>query len=359
MEKKTKKILRRAKQVHATAAVTVLLNTHRTRPDNQKDPIRLKDLLKQASARITTEHGSKVAEAIMGKLNAMAEKIDHAHNKESLVLFASADFADHVKLPISVTERVVVGDTFATRDLLRALHQQAEYYVLWLNRKQARLFQAANGKVEEEVAATFPIANNVATTDAAKQVADRDHAVLVEEYFNRVDKALVPVINENPLPVVLATESRNADHFRRVADKKEFIHAAFSPSREDLTPLHLVEEAWNAYRPEVKAAYNSQLNALGKAISAGQLLNDHNDIWRSVNEGRGETLFVKQGHFQPATLNDGRIELLHQADRVKKGAVDDIIDEMIEQNVAKGGSVMFVNGDELDRFNGLALATRY
>lgn len=54
---------------------------------------------------------------------------------------------------------------------------------------------------------------------------------------------------------------------------------------------------------------------------------DHNDIWRSVQTGKGGTLFVKQGSFQPALLTNAGITLLPEEKREKAGAVDDIIDD--------------------------------
>jgi hypothetical protein len=39
--------------------------------------------------------------------------------------------------------------------------------------------------------------------------------------------------------------------------------------------------------------------------------------------------------------------------------VDDIIDEMIEENFRFGGDVVFLEGDALNKFNGMVLATRY
>ena len=359
MKQNTKEVLRKAQEVRAEGCVTITMNTHRTRPDNMQDPILLKDLIKTAETRLMNDHEPKMAKAIVAKLNAMADGIDHEHNKDSLVLFASTEFADHVKLPVSVVDRVTVDDTFVTRDLLRAQHEETEYYVLWLNRNQARLIHASKGKVEGEIRGEFPMKNSVAYTDAAKEVMDRKFAVLVEEYLNRVDKALLKVINEHPLPVVLATDSRNVDHYNRIADKKEFLKTNFNPSHDDLTPHHLVEEAWKAYAPVVKAHYDSRTNILENAISAGRLVTDYNDIWRALQEGKGGTIFVKQGLFQPAMLSNGNIELLPNSDREKKGVVDDIIDEMIEKNKAFGGDAVFVSGDDLDRFNGLALVTRY
>ena len=359
MNRKTKDLLTQASQIHQEGCVTISMNTHRTGPDYQKDPILLNNLLKQAGLRLATQLGVKDAQATLTKLETVANSIDHAHNLDSLVIFANTGFSGYAKLPVPVTDRVTIDHTFATRDLFRALHQQAEYYVLWLNRDKARLIHAINGMVIEEQKERFPVRNMVAGSDSAKQAMDRDPKVLFSEYFNQVDKALVKKLNENPLPVVLATEARNADLYRAVADRKEFLTVDFSPSRQDLSPLHLVEEAWKIYAPVVKAKYDQRTEVLEKAASAGRLYSDHNDIWRALQEGKGSTLFVREGLFQPAMLQNDEVELLPASERERVDAVDDIIDEMIERNRATGGDAVFVSGTDLDPYNGLALVTRY
>lgn len=359
MDNNTREELKKAASVRGEACVTITLNTHRTAPDYLKDPILLKNLLKDAETRLIDEFDKKVAETVMAKLNAIADKIDHAHNLESLVLYANEEVSGHAKLPVAVTDRVSVDDHFTTRDLVRAMQQGAEYYILWLNRHSARLIRAFNSQVVDEIKGEFPIKNSVAVTDSAKQVVDRDYGQLIKEYFNRVDKALVRALNADPLPVVLATEARNVDHYRAIADRPAFLKGAFNPSHDDLKPLHLVEEAWKAYGPIVRERYNERVTMLEKAVSSGKLHSDHNDVWQAINEGRGDTLFVKEGLFQPAMIVNEGIELLPESERERHGAVDDIINEMINRNLAYGGDTVFVEGDELDRFNGLALVTRY
>lgn len=359
MDQNTREELKRIAAVRGEACVTITLNTHRTAPDYLKDPILLKNLLKEAETRLVDEYGKKTAEVVMAKLNALADGIDHAHNLEGLVLYANTEISGLAKLPVTVVDRVSLDDHFTTRDLVRAMQQGSEYYILWLNRNSARLVRAFNNQVVEEVKGEFPQKNHVASHDTAKQVADRDFGALIKEYFNRVDKALVKVLNDHPLPVVLATESRNVEHYRAVADRKAFLKGNFNPTHDDLAVHHLVEEAWKAYGPVVQSRYNERVKVLDAAVSAGKLHSEHHDVWQAINEGRGDTLFVKEGLFQPAMIVDERIELLPAEERERHGAVDDILNEMAQRNLAHGGDAVFVSGDELDRFNGLALVTRY
>ena len=84
---------------------------------------------------------------------------------------------------------------------------------------------------------------------------------------------------------------------------------------------------------------------------------DFNEIWKAVNNGRGKTLFVKQGYFQPARLQNNHIELI-PPDQSEDANIDDIIDEMIEINLQHEGDSVFVEGNQLEKFNGLVLITK-
>lgn len=101
------------------------------------------------------------------------------------------------------------------------------------------------------------------------------------------------------------------------------------------------------------------MQELSGALGTGKLVTDYQDIWDAVQDGKGKTLFIKQGYFQPARLENGTIELVPVEQADQTDVVDDIIDEMIELNLRNGGDAVFLSDTELDRFNGLALTTRY
>lgn len=352
--------LKKVKDITGKHCVTILFNTHRTIPDNEKDPIVLKNLVKEAQTRLQQEQDQNGVKKVFHNLETLADSINHRHNLESLVLFANEDVAEYVRLPIAVEERVVVDDTFATRDVIRALYMEKGYYVMVLSRDKARLIEAFNDKVIEEAAEGFPV-DNIALYPVQKAeaaiAARQTH--LQQEFFNVVDKRLVEVINRNPLKVFLCTEESNYHQYLKVADKKEFIIGFLNGNRMGEKNYHIIDAVWPEVKKIREEEIKQRLNELNAAAGAGKVLSDLNDIWRAVNEGRGKTLFVKQGFFQPARLNDGVVEVVKESERDVSGVVDDIIDEMIEFNLKSGGDSVFVTGDELDKYQGLALTTRY
>ena len=353
-------LLKNFKDVKSDCCVTIILNTHRTKPDNQKDPILLKNLVKEAEQRLLNDYDKRFAENTISRIKTLAAEIDHNYNLESLVLFISDEIAEYTRLPIAVIDRVAVDNTFATRDLVRAMHEQTSYYVLVLSRQNARLIEAHNDKAIQEFSDPFPIRNETLfATDKLKLSTAKGQDNLIEEFFNWVDKVVNKAIAENPLPVLLVTEERNYHHYLKVTDKKGNIIGHLNKNRDDEKAHHIVAEAWNIVNDTIKQKNSERIAELKKAVGAGSFASDFTDIWQAIKSGRGKTLFIKKGYFQPAKIVKEKVLLADEQNSKEKDVIDDIIDEMIEMNLTYGGDTVFVEGDELKDFGGLALTLRY
>lgn len=70
-------------------SVTITLPVHRTHPDNEKDPIRLKNLVSEAVSRLEEAFGKRESAEIVEAIQRLADEVDHEHNLDGLVIFAS------------------------------------------------------------------------------------------------------------------------------------------------------------------------------------------------------------------------------------------------------------------------------
>lgn len=352
-----KKILKNLAAHSGEASVTIIAKTHRTRPDNLQDPILIKNLVKEAEQRLVAEYDRSVADDRINKLNKLVAGIDYDKSSDGLILVAGAETAELLHLPVSVENRVVIDETFATRDLVRAIQEQGEYYVLVLSRQQARLLKAFNNQVTQEFGKPFPIENSdLYTTDKQKLSTSKGTDNLIEEFFNRIDKEVQAIVKLHRLPVILATEERNYDHYVKMADNA-IVVGHLNMNRDDEKAHHIVTAAWPVLQKYMLNKNEQRISELKQAVGQQKFMSDLSDIWRAVNEGRGETLFVKRGYFQPARIENESIVPVDSPNGAS--VVDDIVDEMIERNIQHGGDTVFMEGHELDTFNGVALTTRF
>jgi len=338
------------------ASVTITAKTHRTRPDFQKDPIRIKNLIKEAEQRLSEEYSAEIVKERIEQLNKLSSTIDHSQNREGLILVVNDKISRYYQLPVEVESRVVINHHFATRDLVRASREQASYYILVLSRRQARLIAATNNHPDFEFTEDFPIINDIIEDDTHKLTMAQGTDLLIEGFFKKVDKALQRVMNNKPAPVILATEERNYNHFTKVAERP-IVVGHLNQNRDHEETDQLVRESWPLVKDHLNKMNKQRLEELQEAINQQRFLIDLSDIWRAVNEGRGRTVFVKRGFHQPAQIENGSVIPMDLPNG--SNVVDDIVDEIIEVNLQNGGDAVFLSDNELNDFKGLALTTRY
>ena len=137
-------------------SVSLLAPTSRTAPANQKDRIVVKNLLTKGLERLHGEFSKREVAALVQNLNKLVDKVDWEHALDGLALFASKDSATAIQLPFKVRPRVVIDETFATRDLVYTLNRAPRYRVLVLSEKPTRLFEASTNVLTEDTAEALP-----------------------------------------------------------------------------------------------------------------------------------------------------------------------------------------------------------
>lgn len=353
--------LKKLRNVSSETCVTIILNTHRTGPDNNKDPLTLKNLIKEAENRLSADFDKKYVQNFTEKFQQLEESIDHKMNLESLILFVSKDIAEYTRLPIKVEDRVVIDNTFHTRDLMRSLHMDKNYYILVLNQQKVRLIEASSDKLVREIGDSIPIENIHfhPTNQKEASFAGRERNSITE-YFNRIDKDVNKIRSQHPLPVLISSTEPNYHLYLEVADKKySIINKFIAQPDADANAGHFVEEAWKLMKDYIVEKNNARKKELLEAVNSGKFYSDVNDIWRAIHRGQVKTLFIEQGLFQPAIVEKDTVSFVSEEERTHKEIIDDIYDEMIEYNLDFGGDVVFLPKGELDKFNGFGAILRY
>ena len=356
-------LLKKVRTMGGEGCVTITMNTHPTLPGRKSDPAVLKKLVSEAESRLYDLYDKRLVWSIMENLNRVAGSVAWDNNDRSLVIFANREFGDSTRLPVDVSDRVTIDTAFATGDIIRAMQQELSYYILILNRNEARLVEAFNGKAVREFDGEFPLTNPLFPADNLEKSMKEGSDNYINEFFNQVDKALWDAVKDARKPILLATESRNFDYFMSNTDHPDMV-LGYMPVNGDAQPVHdIVDKAWEAASEMIREGNIARVSELREA--AGLLTEGLTDIWNAISEGRAATLFVRKGFHQPARIvpnpdsGDYTVIPTGEAFINEKGVMDDIVDDMIAQTLESGGEVVFVDGDQLEEFGNLALVARY
>ncbi|PSB18589.1 hypothetical protein C7B65_14945 [Phormidesmis priestleyi ULC007] len=356
----TRQDLKQLQSLIKVPALSILLPTHRTSPDNKQDPIRVKNLVDEATGRLAEEFSSRELEPLLKQLETLVGEIDYPHTLDGLALYVGHDFAKLYYLPFAVPARVVIDQTFATRDLVYGMHRAQRYWVLLLSQASTRLL-AGTGETLEEVSdenflmqMTGPGATTALPYDSDSSYMDDRH----RRFFQQVDRALTFYMQDEALPLIVGGVVRQVSFFQEVSQHTPAIAGTLGGNFDKATISEITPEVWSIVQTVREAQRVDALQVLDNAMSAQAVVSTIEEAWRLAQEGRGKLLLVEKNYHIPAILTEnGDLELVEQAGGTE--VMDDAVDEVIEAVLAKGGNVAIVDDGALSNHHRIALTLRY
>jgi hypothetical protein len=351
-------------QVKGYPCVTIVLPTHRTSPENKQDPIRLRNLIKQAADRLLSEFNKREIDPLLVRLQQLSEGIDYRYLLDSLALFVNRDFSRSFTLPFTLKERIAVDEGFFTRDLVFAMNRTPRYWTLALSEKPTRLFECSRDSLIEIQENGFPMTHEGPGGEQAmpggfgvQQSALRDERH--RQFFRKVDAAFGALYAQDPLPLAVVGVDRFLSFFNEVTSRREAILTTVTGSH-DKTPAHeLGKLVWPLVKTNLAAQRQKVLAELDKAVSQQKYVSTVGEVWRLTTEGRGQLLVVEQDFHYPARLDETGRHLLAAEDLTAPDVMDDAVDEIIEMTLSKQGRVVFVENGQLQAHQRIALVLRY
>jgi hypothetical protein len=177
---------------------TITVPTHRCGPEVGQEQVILRQLLQHMPDGEVVE-----------RLRAEISTIDFQQARDGLVVYASADWAEHVVLDVSVPPRSVLSDRPLVEPVVRALQQQRSAWLISISELGARLWQHRHGQLHEVLYGGFPL--EVMADERHQQALrsfGRQRSVLRDErrrdVVRQVDKALSQLVAAANAPVFVA-----------------------------------------------------------------------------------------------------------------------------------------------------------
>lgn len=324
----------------AYPSITLLLNTtpgSRLQPEEIATASRL---VEHAARRLDGDAPSDLRTALVERLLQLIDEAREEPSARALALCVSPDHAAAVRLGQPVEERVVIDETFATRDLVADLNRTARYRVVTVSDRVVRLLLGDRARLVEERSDRWPMVRegegaSAWTRAVARNLSD-DNAT-------------------NPLPTVVAGVDHTVRHHLTPLPFDTIGFIAGNHDRTSWVDLH--NAAWPLVSDWLRSDGKRAIDALSKARSACRFAGGIDEIWPLANEGRVKTLVVEDRFAVPARLVDGLLELTE--DREAPDVVDDIVDETIEAVLRQGGTAVIVAPDDLGEHGRIAAVLRY
>ncbi|NCR42200.1 MAG: hypothetical protein GPJ21_21675 [Microcystis aeruginosa W13-11] len=355
----TRQELKKLQSLTQIPALSILLPTHRTSPDNKQDPILVKNLVDEAKRRLSEEFSKREIEPLFDRLDSLVAEIDYPYTLDGLALYISPDIAKLYNLPFSVQARVVIDKTFATRDLVYGLHREQPYWLLLLSQGSTRLISGTGETLEEIRDRNFPL-EMTGPGATAPLPFDADTSYLddrIRRFFQQVDNALGEYVDDSS-SLIVGGVVRQISFFQEVSQYTSAIVGTLTGNFDKTSLSELMPQVLPIMQSVRQTQKTEALQALDAAVSAQKVISTLGEVWRLAQEGRGQLLLVEKNYHVPAVLGEnGDLVLVENVGGTE--VIDDAVDEIIEAVLAKGGRVALVEEDSLKDYQKIALILRY
>ncbi len=357
--------------------------THRHHPDNQQDPIRFGNLVKQLAASLLEKHSPAEAKPLLEPFEALAR--DQAfwdHTLDGLAVLSGSGMLRVFLLQRPVDELVVVAESFHTKPLRRMLQSLDRYQVLEVSRHRIRLFEGNRDALDEielapGVPRTIEDALGWELTDPHQTVSShggvgqghlpmhhstggkKDEVDLdAEKYFRAVDRAVLEQhSNPSGLPLILAALPEHHHLFHAVSHNPFLVADGITLNTAALPLDELRVLAWQTVEPEYQARLTTLVEEFEQARAKQLGSDDLAQVAEAAVNGRVATLLIEADRQLAGRLDSttGRIE----SAGLSHPEVDDLLDDLGEIVAAAGGRVVVMPSQCLPTQTGVAAVFRF
>ncbi|WP_030230777.1 MULTISPECIES: hypothetical protein [unclassified Streptomyces] len=344
-------------------AVSVLTPTHRREPYNAQDQVRLRNMVAEAKRQLEADPAvSRERRADVARhLDQALSEVDLAHAEDGLVIFAATGEHQVWSLARTVPERVVLSDTFLTRNLVSAQTAGRPFWVLSLAADRVTLWDGGVDRVTEARVGGFPLTRRVENFDPERQqrIGDLPSAFREErtrQFLRETDIALSAVLRDRPRRLYVTGEPAALSLLDEVGNAvKGAVHVPHGGLAHG-TP----ESVWQAMRPVIEAEARKSTAAVTRSLETARGRREFaagvDELWQTARDGRVRLLAVEENYRVTAQEAGDHLIIAGSGDA---GSREDIVDEIVEQCLETGADVRFVPDGTLREADGIAGVLRY
>ena len=337
--------------MRAYPSISIIATTRPGKTLHQDDVVTLRRLSAQVETRLADEQIPE-RRHLLDALESLVDQCVQAPPERAVALFVNPSHACRVTLPVAVVDRCVIDPTFATRDLVRALQHSPRHTVLLLSADEARLLCSRGTTLSPAPGSAFP-----AHRRTEEKRGDRG-AESVTEFLRRVDRGLGAALRLNPMPLVVIAAEPTATRFVRLSRNTARL-AGLVKGHHLRTPASALSELIRPVMREYLIGRGQEaIELIERRADDERVLRDIGSAWLAARWERPELLAVEEDYFYPARLGPDGDTLIPADDVDHPDVIDDVVDELIEIVLSRGGWIALLTPGQLPEGTHLALTLR-
>lgn len=318
-------------QVQSETCVTILMPTFHVEAELSQNPIRLKNLLRQARQELK-DQGVRNVDALLAPIQGLLENNAFwLEQSDGLAIFRSPDYFRTFRLPLSFEETVVTSGRFHLKPLFPVIASNDRFYVLALSQQNVRLYRGTRYTISEVETTEIPKSITEALPfevvegtmriqtrhagNGTNQALYHGHGLdpadeksephdELKRFFREVNNGLLETLKgemakgETAAPLVLAGVEYYLPLYRSVNGYRNLVDSTLVAGNPDLLkPKQLHHKAWSVLEPIFESSRRNALDNFAELRdrNTGLTTADLREIVPAAAFGQVDTLFAAAG----------------------------------------------------------------
>lgn len=355
--------------------------THRHLPDNKKDLIQFKNLLREIVNSLKQKNESSFIDTIMAPFYALeADRDFWDHTFDGIAVFATKDKCIIYKLKTTVKVFAGVSTRFHIKPLIQAFQFVENYQLLVLSQNNFSLYQGnrygfSELEIDPDIPRTLADVLGKQKTDPAlsqgsfggvgntavfhgkgskKEEDDKD----TEKYFRYVDQYVYENYSKkSKMPLILAALKETHTRFKNLGNNPylmeeciDFSYDLIEKQQLQTSVLGFIEALNVKKQAEIIEMYQKSEGDLKGSSDLVQ-------VAKAASESQVETLLIEADR-----IIGGKVD--QDTGKIKFGDIDepdcgDLLDSLAALVLSKKGKVIIVSKENMPSMTGIAAIYRY
>lgn len=293
----------------------------------------LPGFVEEIQGRLQRLVGTEVKEASLKPLRALPQVLAQIEKRGDLGrykgvgVFRSQSTIGYVLLREPVEEQAVVADSFHLRPLIDWIQESHKYYVMTLTSERVQLYLGTPQVLE----------SLTEYTPGPEHRVNRKGAVMTDKFFFTINERLRKSGELGHCPLILMGSPelvrayRDVNSYSSVIDEPVGAHFA----------LDNIESLRERILPLIRSWYSEKeataLSEFSKGRDHKRAVDQIEEIARASIKGRVKTLILAKGVHLWGLLSGGKVAMQDANESLR---ADDVLDDLAEQVVARGGQVI-------------------
>lgn len=360
-------------------SISIFLPTHIKGEQIQQDPIRFKNLLKQAEKKLN-DH--KVDQATIDNLleeprKCLDQPLFWQHADKGLAVFITEEMAEYFRVPLSFREQVQVEDHFLITPLIPMITLDGTYIVLCLSQKKVRLLKCTRDGAEpielEEAPGSLEEYLKYDVNERHLQHHSgqgKGHAIFhgqggssdtekteVENYLKAIENEVTSILRKRNDPLILAGVDDVIARYRKVNHYSRLMEQGISGNPDAISNTDIKDEGWKVIKSYfLKDMYND-MERFSDLTGSDKQSDNLSQIVEAAYYGKIDSLFVPIGEQSWGWFDQERETVHHSADQ--QNGEHDLINAVAIKTITQGGNVYALDKEEMPNSASIAAIFRY